>query len=126
MATDFETPEIPQPYRVIFMGAAIDGWAKASDEERREVVLPRARQIFQEEWPKLGAKPIATLDDDVFTVGPPASTDFTWYLIYELEDLNAVPAMLHCLRVTTNGARLDRYLRIEARVGRPFFLLGGV
>jgi len=25
-----------------------------------------------------------------------------------------------------DGVRLDRYLRIEAKVGRPFFILGGV
>ncbi len=126
MAVDFEAPSIPKPYRVIFLGAAVDGWFKADDKERREVVLPRAKDIFNEEWPELGARVLCTLDDDLFNVGPPATADFTWYLIYELEDLNMIPAMLHRLRVTVDGARLDRYLRIEARVGRPFFLLGGV
>jgi len=126
MAVDFETPSIPKPYRVIFMGAAVDGWLKADDDERREVVLPRAKAIFTEEWPQLGARVLCTLDDDLFNVGPPATSDFTWYLIYELDDLNLIPAMLHCLRRTVDGARLDRYLRIEAKVGRPFFILGGV
>ena len=126
MAVDFEAPRIHTPYRVIFLGAAVDGWLKADDQERREVVLPRAKTMFNEEWPQLGAKVLCTLDDDLFTVGPPATADFTWYLIYQLDDLNLIPAMLHRLRVTVDGARLDRYLRIEARVGRPFFLLGGV
>jgi len=54
------------------------------------------------------------------------SVGLSWYLIYELDDLNMIPAMLHCLRQTVDGARLDRYLRIEAKVGRPFFILGGV
>lgn len=126
MAVDFEAPTIPKPYRVIFLGRAVDGWFKADDAERREVVLPRAKAIFNDEWPQLGAKVLCTLDDDLFTVGSPATADFTWYLIYQLEELDMIPAMLQRLRVTVDGARLDRYLHIEARVGRPFFLLGGV
>ena len=126
MAVDFVAPQIPTPYRVIFMGAAHDGWLRADDDERREKILPRIMQVCNEEWPEIGAKPLCTLDDDLFNVGPPATSDFTWYLIYELEDLNMVPAMLQRLRVTVDGTRLDRYLRIEAKVGRPFFPLGGI
>ena len=72
MAVEFETPRISTPYRVIFMGAAVDGWLKADDDERREVVLPRAKAIFTEEWPEIGARVLCTLDDDLFNVGPPA------------------------------------------------------
>ena len=31
--------------------------------------------------------------------------------------------MIHSFRVSEGGVRLDRYFRLEARFGRPFFLL---
>ena len=124
MATEFEAPEIPSPFRVLLLGAATQGWFCASDEERRERVLPRFKQVI-EEWRELGARPIATLDDDLFMVGEPGSPDFTWYLMFEVPALETLAAMLQRLRVTVDGARLDRYIRIEGKIGRPFFLLEG-
>ncbi|MBN9063317.1 MAG: hypothetical protein BGP06_07905 [Rhizobiales bacterium 65-9] len=122
MAVDFVPPEVPKPYRAILLGAATNGWFEASDEERREKVLPRFRQMI-DEWKGMGAKVLATLDDDLFMVGQPGAPDFTWYLIFEIPSLEALAAMIQCLRKTVDGVRLDRYIRIEARLGRPFFLL---
>ena len=124
MAVEFVVPEVPKPYRVILLGAATNGWFEASDEERREKVLPRFKEMI-EEWREMGAKVLATIDDDLFMVGQPGAPDFTWYLIFEIPSLEVVAAMIHCLRRTSNGVRLDRYIRIEARIGRPFFLLEG-
>jgi hypothetical protein len=58
-------------------------------------------------------------------VGEPGAPDFTWYLIYELPGIEVLAAMLQRLRVTVDGVRLDRYVRIEGRIGRPFFLIEG-
>lgn len=124
MAVEFVPPEIPQPYRVILLGAATQGWFAASDEERREKVLPRFRDMIAE-WNSMGAKVLATVDDDLFMVGEPGAPDFTWYLIFEVPSLEVLAAMIQCLRRTENGVRLDRYIRIESRIGRPFFLLEG-
>lgn len=124
MAVDFVAPEVPKPYRVILLGAATQGWFDASDEERREKVLPRFKQMI-EEWTAMGAKALATLDDDLFMVGQPGAPDFTWYLIFEIPSLEVFAAMIQCVRKTVDGARLDRYIRIEGRLGRPFFLIEG-
>ncbi len=124
MAVEFVAPEITKPYRAILLGAATTGWFEASDEERREKVLPRFKEMIAE-WHEMGAKVLATLDDDLFMVGQPGAPDFTWYLIFEIPSLEVLAAMIHCLRKTSNGVRLDRYIRIESRLGRPFFLLEG-
>jgi hypothetical protein len=124
MAVEFVVPEVPQPCRVILLGAATNGWFEASDEERREKVLPRFKEMI-EEWREMGAKVLATIDDDLFMVGQPGAPDFTWYLIFEIPSLEVLAAMIHCVRRTSNGVRLDRYIRIEGRIGRPFFLLEG-
>ena len=124
MAVEFVVPEVPKPYRVILLGAATNGWFEASDEERREKVLPRFKEMI-EEWREMGANVLATIDDDLFMVGQPGAPDFTWYLIFEIPSLEVLAAMIHCVRRTSNGVRLDRYIRIEGRIGRPFFLLEG-
>jgi hypothetical protein len=124
MPTEFEAPAIPSPYRVLLLGAATQGWFAAGDDERREQVLPRFQQVIAE-WRELGARPLATLDDDLFMVGEPGSPDFTWYLMFDVPRLEALAAMLQRLRVTVDGVRLDRYVRIEGKIGRPFFLLEG-
>jgi hypothetical protein len=124
MAVEFVVPEVPKPYRVILLGAATNGWFEASDEERREKVLPRFKEMIAE-WNEMGAKVLATIDDDLFMVGQPGAPDFTWYLIFEIPSLETLAAMIHCVRRTSNGVRLDRYIRIEGRIGRPFFLLEG-
>ena len=124
MAVDFVTPEVTKPYRAILLGAATSGWFAASDEERRERVLPRFRQMI-DEWRAMDAKVLATIDDDLFMVGQPGSPDFTWYLIFEIPSLEVLAAMIQCVRRSVDGVRLDKYIRIEARQGRPFFLLEG-
>ena len=124
MAVEFVAPEVPKPYRVILLGAATQGWFNASDEERREKVLPRFKEMIAE-WNAMGAKALATLDDDLFMVGEPGAPDFTWYLIFEVPSLESLAGMIQCVRRTVNGVRLDRYIRIEGRLGRAFFLIEG-
>ena len=122
MTVDFIAPEVKTPYRVIFLGASTQGWYEASDEDRREKILPRFKAAITQ-WRAMGARVLATVDDDLFMVGPPHSTDFTWYLVFEIPSLETAAAMIQTFRVSENGVRLDRYFRLEARFGRPFFLL---
>lgn len=124
MAVEFQVPKVPTPLRALLLGAATQGWFNASDEERRQQVLPRFKQMIQE-WSDMGAKVLATVDDDLFMVGEPGAPDFTWYLIFEVPSIDVLAAMIHRVRATVDGVRLDRYIRIEGRLGRPFFLLEG-
>lgn len=119
---DFEVPSVPSPYRVLLLGAATRGWYEAEDDDRRERILPRFKAMM-EEWRALGARVLATLDDDLCMVGPPGRANYTWYLLLEVDSLDVLAAMIQRVRVTVDGVRMDKYVRFQARMGRPFFLL---
>src|SRR6266849_10516998 len=102
MAVEFVVPQVAKPYRAMLLGAATKGWFEASDEERREKVLPRFRQMLSE-WQEIGARVLATLDDDLFMVGEPGAPDFTWYLIFEFPSMEVLASMIHGVRRTVDG-----------------------
>ena len=108
--------------RALFLGSMTSAWYEASDDERRERILPRFAQLMTE-WRKLGADVLATMDDDLLMVGHPESTGTTFYVILEIDSLDDVVKMIQRIRETVDGVRLDAYMRWEARIGRPFFLL---
>ena len=122
MAVEMEFPRVSSALRVLFLGAMTSAWYEAGEEERRERILPRFKQLTQE-WLDLGATPLATLDDDLLMVGQPVSTGYTFFLMFEVERLETVVEMIQRLREPVDGVRMDTYARFEARVGRPFFLL---
>jgi len=96
-------------------------WYSANDDERRQRILPRFKQLV-EEWREIGANVLATMDDDLLMVGEPRSTGFTFYVMVEIERLEDAVEMIQRVRETVNGVRMDEYLRFEVRVGRPLFL----
>ena len=110
------------PIRALFMGSMTGEWYSASEEERHDRILPRFFQLM-EEWKGIGAKTLATIDDDLLMVGQPQFTGSTFYLIFEVSGVDEVAKMIQRIRETVDGVRLDKYMRWEARVGRPFFLL---
>jgi hypothetical protein len=99
-----------------------NAYYQASEEEQRERILPRFKQLT-EEWQALGAVTLATLDDDLLMVGQPMSTGYTFFLLFEVERLETIVEMIQRIRETVSGVRMNTYVRFEARVGRPFFLL---
>ena len=110
------------PLRAVLLGSMTRAWYEASDEERRERILPRFAQVMSE-WSEIAAKVLATVDDDLLMVGEPRSTGTTFYVIVEVAEFDHVAKMIQRVRVDVDGIRLDSYTRWEARVGRPFFLL---
>ena len=115
-------PDEGSPLRAVFLGAMTGAWYEASDDVRRSRILPRFAQLV-EEWRQLGIRVLATVDDDLLMVGEPRSTGYTFYVIVELQRLEDAVAMIQRIRETVDGVRMDEYVRFEARVGRPFFLL---
>lgn len=103
------------------MGSLQPGYYTAGDEERRDAILPAMKALL-EGWEQLGARLIGSFDDDLFIVGPPASLDFSIYLLYEADMLDVFVRMLQQVRDRTAGVRLDEYIRFEARIGRALFL----
>ena len=122
MTVEMVYPEGTGVLRAVFLGAMTSAYYEASDDERRERILPRFKQLV-EEWRQIGANVLATVDDDLMMVGEPRSTGYTFYLIVEIERLDDVVEMIQRIRETVDGVRMDEYVRFEARVGRPFFLL---
>jgi hypothetical protein len=108
--------------RAILLGAMTPAYYDiVADDERARVIDRFAR--LMEEWQELGARVVATVDDDLFMVGEPGSPRFTFYLIFDVDDPQVVVEMIQRIREPVDGIRMDRYVRFEAHVGRPFFLL---
>jgi len=122
MTVEFKHPEVPSPLRVVVLGAATEGWYQASAHDRTDRLLPRLMQMFAD-WRKMGARVLATVDDDLFMVGQPPGGGWSWYLVMDVPDLPTLAAMIDALRAEVDGVRLDRAFRLEARIGRPFFPL---
>lgn len=122
MAVDMVSPRSSGPLRVLFLGAMTSAYYEASEEDQRERILPRFRQLM-EEWQALGAVTLATLDDDLLMVGKPVSTGYTFFLLFEVERLETAIEMIQRIREPVDSVRMNKYARFEARVGRPFFLL---
>jgi len=108
--------------RALLIGSMTSAWYEATDEERRDKILPRFAELMNE-WRDIGASVLATLDDDLLMVGYPQSTGNTFYVILEINALDDVVKMIQRIRETVGGVRLDAYMRWEARIGRSFFLL---
>lgn len=108
------------PYRVMLVGSGTPAFFEATDQERLEVFLPRFKQMIAE-WEELGARPVGTFVDDVFQVGEADEPFFAWYLIFEVDTIDVPAQMIQACRQTVDGVRLDRWIRLEIRFGRPFY-----
>ncbi|MCW1932251.1 hypothetical protein [Pararhodobacter zhoushanensis] len=68
-----------------------------------------------------GATIIGTFDDDQTMVGTSRGFPFTWYMLVDFPNRDAVKAACNLLRtieVGDDGHRLWKYMSVEARLGR--------
>jgi hypothetical protein len=124
MAEEIIDPTKDDRKRILLLGAMTSAYYDADTEEERSGVVRRFRELA-EEWRELGARVVGTFDDDLFMVGEPSSTRFTFYLLFEADDFSIAADMLQRFREPVNGIRMDRYVRFEVHLGRPFFPLEG-
>jgi hypothetical protein len=108
------------PHRILVLGGGLSAYFDASEEEKAEVFLPAFRLLLAR-WEELGARVVASFCDDVLQVGPAQPSAWAWYLIFELDDLDVAARMIGAVREPIGDVRLDRYVRFEVRVGRPFW-----
>jgi hypothetical protein len=108
-----------RPYRVMVQACALESFFAAPEEEKEQRFFPRFKQVLAE-WEELGARVIASFCDDVFQVGP-TREPWAWSLIFEVDDLDVAAAMVQAVRETVDGVRLDSYVELELRIGRPFY-----
>jgi hypothetical protein len=110
--------------RAILLGSMTAAYYDIVADDERAQVIARFQSLV-DEWLELGARVVGTLDDDLLMVGEPLAPRFTFYLLFEIDDPSVLVDMIHRIRVPVDGIRMDRYVRFEARLGRPFFLLEG-
>ena len=108
------------PHRILVLGGGLPAYFDASEDEKRDVFLPRFKALLTE-WEELGARVVASFCDDVLQVGPAAPGSWAWYLIFEVDELDTAAAMIDLVRREQDGVRLDRYIRLEVRIGRAFW-----
>jgi len=114
---EYAEPDFEPPHRVLVLVASTDGWYGAAGEER-EAATDELGAIFREAE-EAGARLIASFDDDLFLTGQPAPLPYSIFVLYDVDDLTVVVRLVHRLRTSPAA----RYLRLEARVGRPLFVL---
>lgn len=119
---EYDPPSFEPPHRVMLLAAASHGWYQAADQATRERILTALRRYYAE-WEERGARLIGSFDDDYFLVGQPAPLHYSIYCLYEVDDLGLVAALIQRLREEIEGVRLDACFRMEARIGRPLFLV---
>lgn len=120
MPNGWEPQPYRPPYRVLVVCNPTERYFDATDAERQEICLPRFKQMIGE-WAELGARPVSSFVDDVFQVGVPPTPFFSFYLIYEVDELEIAAALMQAARQTVGGVRLDTWVKLAVRVGRPFF-----
>jgi hypothetical protein len=71
---------------------------------------------------RFGLTVLGTMDDDELMVGGSQTWPWTCYILADAPDLETVTRVCNVLReAEVGGSRLWRYLKVEARVGRPLF-----
>ena len=115
---EYPAPDFDPPYRVLVLIASTDGWYAATPTER-DVATDELGSILNEAQSQ-GARLVASFDDDLFLTGQPAPLPYTIFVLYDVDDLSVVVRLVHRLRTS----HVAKYLRLEARVGRPLFVLG--
>ncbi|MBA3376823.1 MAG: hypothetical protein H0U00_13610 [Actinobacteria bacterium] len=118
----YAPPSFQSPHRVMLLTAASHGWYQAADQSARERILVQLRR-FYERWEEAGARLLGSFDDDYFLVGQPSPLHYSIYTLYEVDEIDFIPALMNSLREEVDGLRLDSCFRMEARIGRSLFLV---
>ena len=109
------------PLRVLFCIGVLPANFEA-DAATLRVLFETLKEAFGNLKERFGVDVLGTMDDDKLMVGPSTAFPWTSYILADVPDLDTVAAVTNLLRVTeVDGHRLWRYVRIEARVGRPLF-----
>jgi hypothetical protein len=107
--------------RVLLCFGVAQNFFDAPSGVRAEVV-EALKAAFNDLHGRFGAKVLGTLDDDDLVVGPSSGWPWTAYILADVEDLGAVRSITTLVRDWEVGSdRLWRYIKVEARVGRPLF-----
>ena len=92
------------------------------DRARIPAVMEALKGGFADLEERFGVRVLGTLDDDETMVGATHSWPWTCYVLAEIPERSAAVRVCNLLReVDADGVPLWKYLRVEARIGRPLF-----
>ena len=107
--------------RVLFCFGVLQSFFEQPSARVGEIV-GAIQAAFADLGDRFGLSVLGTMDDDELMVGPSVSFPWTCYVLADAPDLEAVSKVCDLLRETeVGGDRLWRFMRVEARVGRPLF-----
>ncbi len=110
----------PRLLRILLVGMPTGDWYRLADNKQRSPVVRRLASTMQSWKDQPTIRFLASIDDDLLLVGNPAQfARASFYLIFEVESLEAVSQMLDEFR--RGEPRLDRYFTVSAIIGRPFW-----
>ena len=120
MADDYREKDA-EALRVLFCFGVTQSFFEA-DPASVPAVTTSITEAFADLGGRFGVRVLGTMDDDELMVGASVAWPWTAYVLADVPDLETVTKVTNLLRETeVEGARLWKYLRVEARVGRPLF-----
>lgn len=94
----------------------------SEDRARIPAIMDALKAGFADLDVRFGVRVLGTLDDDELMVGAADTWPWTCYILAELPNREAATKVCNLLReIEIGDARLWKYLKIEARLGRPLF-----
>jgi hypothetical protein len=107
--------------RVLFCFGVTQSFFEEDPANIRPIV-EAITEAFDDLSGRFGITVLGTLDDDDLMVGSSTTWPWTAYILADAPSIEAVTAVCNILRESEIlGSRLWKYLKIEARVGRPLF-----
>jgi hypothetical protein len=120
MADDYRQQE-RKALRVLFCFGVTQTFFE-SEPAHVPAIANAITEAFADLGGRFGIRVLGTMDDDELMVGASLVWPWTAYVLADVPDLETVAKVTNILReAEVEGARLWRYLRVEARVGRPLF-----
>ena len=113
--------EQPEQLRVLFAFGLTEDFYRA-DTAHVNAAVAAFDSAFDNLGERFGVTVLASMDDDQLQVGASASWPWTAYVIADAPSLDAAIAVCNVVRETpVLEDRLWKYVKVEARVGRPLF-----
>lgn len=120
MAADYRDKD-GDALRVLFCFGVTQSFFEA-DPASVPGIAKAITEAFDDLAGRFGVRVLGTMDDDELLVGSSVVWPWTAYVLADVPDLHTVAKVTNILReAEVEGARLWKYLRVEARVGRPLF-----
>lgn len=121
MAPDDYRARTTTALRVLFCFGVSQSFFNAQATERA-VAIDAFKSAFDALQERFGVHVLGTMDDDELMVGASDGWPWTAYILADVPDLATVTKVTTIVRDWPVGDdRLWKYVRVEARVGKPLF-----